>query len=191
LGADCAVVPLAPVTQPRQVTSSDRALRNANNWDVLHKLYPPRALAAGEEGLVGFTVRIDASGSPTLCRITHSSGHPLLDLETCQLIMVHATFKRPEGVSLSQQRSYEGVVNWKLPATAQAAVPAAPKPVTEVAAAEALVCRRIPKTGSNAAFERKCMTKSEWQRASDEARNVWDRLRSDGASCAASGPDCR
>lgn len=190
-GADCALVPLAPATQPSQSTSSDRALRDANNWDVLHKLYPPRALAAGEEGLVGFTVRIDASGSPTLCKITHSSGHPLLDLETCQLIMVHATFKRPEGVSLSQQRSYEGVVNWKLPATAQSAVPAIPKPVTEAAAGEALICKRIPKTGSNAAFERKCMTKSEWQRASDDARNVWDRLRSDGASCAPSAADCR
>ncbi|HKP34066.1 MAG TPA: FecR domain-containing protein [Sphingomicrobium sp.] len=189
--SDCAVVPLAPVSASSPMPDREKALRDASNWDVLHKLYPPRALAGREEGLVGFTVKIDAGGNPTLCRITHSSGHPLLDLETCQLIMVHATFKRAEGLSRSQQRSYEGVVNWKLPTPVQPAATAAPQRIAQAAPPEPLVCKRIPKTGSNAAFERRCMTKSDWQRASDDAKNVWDRLRSDGASCAASAADCR
>lgn len=190
-GADCAVVPLAPVSRPSPIADREKALREANNWDVLHKLYPPRALAGREEGLVGFTVRIDASGNPTLCKITQSSGHPLLDLETCQLIMVHATFKRAEGLSRSQQRSYEGVVNWKLPTTVEPAVTPAPQRIAQAASPEPMVCKRIPKTGSNAAFERKCMTRSDWQRVSDDSRSLWDRLRGEGASCRPGGADCR
>lgn len=189
--ADCAVVPLTPASRSSPPADDAKALRDANNWDVLHKLYPPRALAGREEGLVGFTVRIDASGNPTLCKITRSSGHPLLDLETCQLIMVHATFKRAEGMSRSQQRSYEGVVNWKLPATVEPAVTSAPQRIAQAAPSEPLVCKRIPKTGSNAAFERRCMTKSDWQRASDDSKTFWDRLRGEGASCPGGGAECR
>jgi TonB family protein len=171
--------------------SPQEELRQANNWQVLHKLYPARALAAHEEGLVGFTVKIDAGGNPVSCKITRSSGHPLLDLETCELIMVHATFKRVEGLSRSQQRTYEGVVNWKLPATAQSSSPAAPKQVAQAAPPEELVCKRFPQTGSNAAFERKCLTRSEWRKLSDETRHDWEELRKDGASCEGYPPRCR
>jgi TonB family protein len=190
---ECVLSSLTPVTQLSRAAKPDneKALRDANNWEVLYKLYPPRAVAAHEQGLVGFTVKIDSSGSPASCKITHSSGHPLLDLETCELIMVHATFKRAEGMSLSQQRSYEGVVNWKLPATTQSAPPAAPKRIAEATAPEEMICKRIPRTGSNAAFDRKCMRKSEWQRAADESRDVWDRLPGDGASCQGYPPRCR
>jgi len=175
---DCETFPRIPAPPPPEVTkaSEERASREASNWQVLYKLYPPRALAAREEGTVGFTVGIDSGGNPASCKITQSSGHPLLDLETCELIMVHATFKRPDGVSRSQQRSYEGVVNWKLPATPQPIVPAEPKRIAQAPPSEELVCKRILRTGSNAAFERKCMTKSEWQRVSDEVRNDFDRL---------------
>jgi TonB family protein len=151
--------------------------RNAKNWDVLHSMYPKRALANREEGLVGFLVKIDAAGSPTECKVTHTSGHPLLDQETCQLIMIHATFKRPEGISLSQQRTYEGVVNWKLPSTPLAAVPAAPRPIAAAAAPEPIICRRVQKTGSHAAFERTCMTKREWDRAAAQTQEHWNELQ--------------
>jgi transmembrane sensor len=189
---DCAVVPLTPAPQPAEVTKAaeERAMREANNWQVLYKLYPPRARAAHEEGTVGFTVSIDAAGNPASCKIRQSSGHPLLDLETCELIMTHATFKRADGMSRSQQRSYEGVVNWKLPAAAPPVVPAAPKRIAEAPPAEQLICKRTLRTGSNAAFERKCMTKSEWQRVSDEVRYDFDRLPTTGMSCEGS-PQCR
>ena len=171
-GGDCAVIPLsAPPPAPRPASAPEpKAVRDAQNWNVLHKLYPARALAAGEEGLVGFTVRIDSRGDPTSCKITHTSGYPLLDLETCKLIMVHATFKRPAGASPSQQRSYEGVVNWKLPASPLAAVPAVPKPIAEAKALEELICKRVMPTGSNIASERICMKKSEWEQHSEESK---------------------
>jgi transmembrane sensor len=198
-GAGCAPVTFAPPPPPPvQVAKAPedeglRALREARNWEVLHKLYPPRALAAREEGLVGFTVKIDSGGNPTSCKITQTSGHPLLDLETCQLIMVHATFKRPDGLSRSQQRSYEGVINWKVPVTASASAsaPAAPKRIAEAAPAEELVCKRRPQTGSNAAFERKCMTRSEWQKAAQESRDPWDYVARSGNRCEGHPANCR
>jgi transmembrane sensor len=192
-GGACPVaVASAPQPQVQLARAPDiKAVRDARNWSVLHKLYPPRALAAREEGMVGFKVKIDASGSPTECKITHTSGHPLLDLETCQLIMLHATFKRPEGLSPSQERLYEGVVNWKLPTTPLESVPPAPKPIAEASAPEELVCKRIPKTGSIAAYERKCMTRSEWQRATSETTKSWDLPPGRAAACEGYPPRCR
>lgn len=179
----------APATQLAMLPDK-QAIRDANNWDVIHKLYPPRALAAGEEGLVGFVVEMDATGSPTKCKITHTSGHPLLDLETCQLIMEHATFSRPTGLSPSQKRSYEGVVNWRLPNTPATAVPALPKVIAQSSAPEPLVCKRIQKTGSLAGFDRKCMSKSDWDRASEETRESWTRPPGTGLNVC-EGPQCK
>ena len=151
--------------------------RDAKNWEVLHKMYPKRALAAGEQGLVGFLVGIDATGSPTKCQITHTSGYKSLDEETCQLIMVHATFKRPEGLSPSQQRTYEGVVNWKLPSTPLAAVPEIPKPILAAAAPEPKICKRTPRVGTLAGFERTCMTQREWDTAAKQTQAHWNEMQ--------------
>ena len=165
----------APATQLAMLPDK-QAIRDANNWDVIHKLYPPRALAAGEEGLVGFIVEMDATGSPTTCKITHTSGHPLLDLETCQLIMEHATFSRPAGISPSQKTSYEGVVNWRLPTKPATAVPVPPKAIAQSTVSDPLVCKRYQKTGSLAGFERKCLPKSEWEREANDTRDLWTQI---------------
>ena len=154
-----------------------KAARDAKNWEAFQQLYPARAILAREEGLVGFKVKIDASGTPTECTVTHTSGHRLLDQETCQLIMTHATFKRPEGSSLSQERLHEGVVNWKLPTTPKSAVAAAPKPIAAGAAPEKLICKRVQKTGSNAEFERTCLTRREWDRAQSETQDTWGEFQ--------------
>ena len=69
------------------------AAQNRTNWEIFQKLYPPRALAAREEGAVGFKVTIDKQGTVSDCQVTHSSGHPLLDQETCTLITLHAEFQ--------------------------------------------------------------------------------------------------
>ena len=188
-GSECAVIPLLPPPIQTAGAPDVKAVRDANNWNVLHKLYPARALAAGEEGMVGFTVKIDGRGNPTSCKITHTSGHPLLDLETCKLIMVHASFKRPAGLSPSQQRSYEGVVNWKLPTSPLSSAPAVPKVIAEAAAPEEMICRRFARTGSNIASERKCLPKSEWQRLSDDSKRAFDERQGRRGSCG--GPaDC-
>ena len=173
---------LAQGTVPDSKPDSAREQRDAKNWEVLHSMYPKRALENREEGLVGFTVKIDAAGSPTECQVTHTSGHALLDKETCQLIMLHATFKRPEGLSPSQQRKSDGVVNWKLPTTPLDAVPARPKRIDAASAPEPIMCKRTQKSGSNAAFERTCMTERQWERARAETRQYWNEVGRQGAT---------
>ncbi len=160
-------------------SAPDRAKmeRDAKNWETLHSMYPKSSLAAREQGLVGFKIGIDAAGSPTRCEVTHTSGFKTLDEETCKLIMVHATFKRPEGISLSQTRTYEGVVNWKLPDTPLAAVPEVPRAVVASAAPEPQICKRTPRIGTLAAFERTCMTQREWDKQTSETREYWDELQ--------------
>jgi len=164
------------VANPALAQPSDPAFRNATNHDVLLKLYPPRALAAREQGAVGFAVTLDKDGHPTECRVTSSSGFPLLDQETCQLITLHAVFQPGTGQSGSQVSTHEGVVNWKLPASAQtAAAPAAPRKVAE--ASEKMICKRVPATGSNVATERVCATRRDWDKARSETREGWDELQ--------------
>lgn len=47
--------------------------------------YPPAALAAKQEGNVHFVMEVDATGKMR-CRVTASSGWPLLDTTTCGLL---------------------------------------------------------------------------------------------------------
>ena len=89
--------------------------------------YPARARKAGEQGLVGFNIRIDKEGQPTNCEVTHSSGHRHLDDETCQLVLIHAKFKPmkdAEGHKINFVT--EGVVNWQIPGTSGPSVPLRP-----------------------------------------------------------------
>jgi TonB family C-terminal domain len=93
------------------------AAQNGNTWDALQKLYPPRALAAHEEGAVGFKVTLDSKGAVTNCEVTRSSGHPLLDQETCDLVTLHAVFNPDAGVTGSRVATHDGLIAWKLPAS--------------------------------------------------------------------------
>jgi TonB family protein len=147
--------------------------RNASNFDVILSQYPARARAAGEQGAVGFKVALDRNGYATACEVTHSSGYPRLDEETCQLILSRATFRgtRKPGGSVHQ-----GVVNWRLDNAAGQA------PLVAVAAAgkdvpEKKICRRRPKTGSLADFERICATKADWDRMAQRTREEWGALQ--------------
>jgi len=154
--------------------ASETTAQNATNWNVFLKLYPPRALAAKEEGAVGFKVTIDSKGAVTQCEITHSSGHPLLDRETCNLITLHAEFKPEEGLSGSQARTRDGIIDWKLPdSTATLASP------TAVAsnASDKMICKKSIRTGTIASEERTCMTQREWARQSDDERDMWQEIQ--------------
>jgi TonB family protein len=147
------------------------AAQNAANWDVLQKFYPPRALAAHEEGAVGFSVTIDKSGAVTQCQVTHSSGHPLLDQETCNIVTLHAQFQPEQGLSGSQTRTHEGLITWKLPgSTTQLAAPQA----VASSGLDKVVCKKTVRTGTLAGFERTCMTVREWTRASDAQKESWE-----------------
>jgi protein TonB len=152
-----------------------QAQRNASNWDIFLKLYPARALAAHEEGAVGFTVTLDAKGDVTDCQVTHSSGHPLLDQETCKLVTLNAVFHPDPALGPSQTKTHEGVINWKLPASTAALPP--PTPIAQADGLEKVVCKKSIRTGTLAGVERTCMTQREWTRQSDETKQTWDEVQ--------------
>ncbi|HYJ81544.1 MAG TPA: energy transducer TonB [Allosphingosinicella sp.] len=159
--------------------------RNAQSWDVLFSEYPPRALAAGQQGMVGYKVKLDREGYATECEVTKPSGHAVLDEETCRLILNRATFK---GVRDSGGRRVatvtEGTVNWVLPSQAAsytgqpAAAPSGIRIVDAPApASEKKICKRSLKTGTLATYERICLSKADWARHADRQRDEWGELQ--------------
>ncbi len=159
--------------------------RNAQSWDVLFSEYPPRALAAGQQGLVGYKVKLDREGYATECEVTQPSGHAVLDEETCRLILNRATFK---GVRDSNGRRVatvtEGTVNWVLPSNAAsytgkpAAAPSGLRIVDAPAPASAKkVCKRSLKTGTLATYERICLSQADWARHREQNQAEWGELQ--------------
>lgn len=59
------------------------------------KRYPGAALARGHQGVVHVTFVIDRAGALVASRITHSSGHPLLDGEALALLARAQPFPSP------------------------------------------------------------------------------------------------
>ena len=165
------------VSVPAFAQTPDAATaRNVLNAETLVKLYPPRALAAREQGVVGFSVKLDKDGQPRECQVTRSSGYPLLDQETCQVITLHALFKPTGAGSASQVTTHQGAINWQLPNTTAATVAPA-KPVKVAAAPDKVICKRVPKTGSNVATERVCLTRRDWQTSSEDSRREFEDLQ--------------
>jgi len=151
--------------------------REAANTDTLLKYYPRRALAAREQGLVGFTIRLDKAGHPTNCEVTHSSGHRLLDEETCSLMLIHGVFKPVTDATGNRVSEVtEGVVNWKIPGVDGGPV-VAPTKVASANAPDKMICKRELKTGTLADYERTCMTRSEWKRMSDQMKEPWEEIK--------------
>jgi TonB family protein len=54
--------------------------------------YPPEAKAAGLQGRTAFAIDVDAQGRVTGCNIVTSSGSPLLDSTTCNLLVINGRF---------------------------------------------------------------------------------------------------
>lgn len=54
--------------------------------------YPPASMRGGEEGDVSVMLSIDSEGKVAGCRVTQSSGHPLLDRATCMLAIRRGRF---------------------------------------------------------------------------------------------------
>ena len=155
---------------------ADKEKRMRQMTEVMFKNYPPRALAAGEQGAVFFVVKLDDKAHPTSCEVTHSSGHPMLDAETCAMIVRHGVFKSvigPDGKL--KQSTHEGVVNWTIPGAAP--VPLKPIPVTASTKPEKQICKRTIKTGTLGGVERTCMTQLEWERARKETQEYWGDLQ--------------
>jgi TonB family protein len=169
-----------PVFAADQGTDDQKAAQNALNWDIFLKLYPKRALEAREEGAVGFIVTLDNKGEVTRCQVTHTSGHPLLDEETCQILTLHAQFNADPSLSPSQTKIHEGLIAWKLPASTIALEP--PKPVPAAAAPEQKVCKKTVRVGTLAGFERTCIAASEWAKQSDQVKQTYEEIQGKGYS---------
>jgi TonB family protein len=159
-------------------TSAEKAAREAKNREVILKNYPKRALAAGEQGMVAFKVRIDKSGQATSCEVTHSSGHRLLDDGTCQFILSSAAFKPVKDANGHRiEQVSEGVINWTIPGQAGPPIAAVATKVTGANAPEKVLCKRRLKPGTVAVYERICGTKGEWDRMTDETQGTWDEMQ--------------
>lgn len=146
--------------------------------EIVFKNYPPRALAAGEEGPVFFVVKLGKDGAPTACQVTHGSGYPLLDEETCNLIVQHAVFtaaKDANGHSIKE--TAEGVVNWTLPGHTPAPINFSPAAAAAPSKIEGQLCRKTLRPGTLSSFERTCMTRSEWVKQSDEQKQTFEEMQ--------------
>jgi periplasmic protein TonB len=144
--------------------------------EIIFQNYPPRALAAGEEGAVFFMVNIDKDARATSCEVTHGSGHPLLDAETCELIVQHAVFKSARdarGHVIKQ--TTEGVVNWTIPGHTPA--PIVPISLATKDKPEKQICKKNVRTGTLASVERTCMTERDWARQTDEMKQPWEEIQ--------------
>jgi protein TonB len=78
--------------------------------------YPSAALRAGDAGVVGFRLEVDAGGKVTNCTVTSSSGSALLDSTTCTLLRRRARFTPAEaagGVKIPS--SYPSRIRWTIP----------------------------------------------------------------------------
>lgn len=142
--------------------------------EFIFSQYPPRALAAGEQGTVKFRVEIDEKGIVQSCKVTGSSGYERLDLETCNLIVENAKFKPMfDSEGIARDAVHDGMVNWRIPGA-----PSANKLVTVGGQApDKVICKRIEKTGSLVSRSRVCMTAREWARQADQYQDELGALQ--------------
>lgn len=169
-----------------------KAERDREISEIVFQHYPPRALAAGEQGAVFFVVDIDKDARATSCEVTHGSGHPLLDAETCYLVVQNAEFKSardPSGKVVKQRT--EGVVNWTIPG--RVPVPINPVTLTAAAKPEKQVCQKNLRAGTLSAVERVCMTPTEWAKQGDNMKEPWREMQGKGFTsrdiCSGAGCD--
>lgn len=78
--------------------------------------YPQKAFDREWKGLAIFEVVIAPDGRPVDCKITRSTGHDILDRQTCFVAMKRARFspaRGPDGAPA--YGTYRGLVNWHRP----------------------------------------------------------------------------
>ena len=155
------------------MTSPDVAQSvQSKNGEFVFSQYPPRALAAGEQGSVRFRAEVDAKGNVMSCKVTQGSGHERLDRETCDMIVDHASFKPAlDADGVAREAIHDGVVNWRIPGVAPAATKIAGRSPDEV------VCKRITKTGSLVSHSRLCLTRREWSRYAEKNQDEFGEIQ--------------
>lgn len=173
----CLASPLSATATSEPVYTQDP------NGEFLFKHYPPRALAAGEQGRVGFRVSLDNDGTLKSCEVVKSSGYASLDNETCELIVRYARFSPVRGTDGSTHAAVQnGYVNWQLPPGAAARAATAGATRTAAAEPEKLICKRQVRTGSLVGTVKQCMTRAEWARQAGQTQNELERMQSRGGA---------
>ncbi len=110
--------PPAPPPEPPALRAKPVALAPRGNpagW-VTNDDYPSAALRSEEQGRTRFVVVADASGRPTECTVTGSSGSSALDKAACRLLMKRARFKPgtdADGAAVGG--SWASSFLWKIP----------------------------------------------------------------------------
>lgn len=96
------------------MTGTPDASRQAQAGAALN-VYPKESLAAGEQGVVAYHVKIDSRGRATDCEVTGSSGFYRLDMATCAMLMDRAQFT-PERDSRGRatRSTFDGKVVWRI-----------------------------------------------------------------------------
>ncbi|MFC3097282.1 energy transducer TonB [Alteraurantiacibacter palmitatis] len=103
--------PPAPAFTPRPPVPANSQASWITNAD-----YPSLALRRELEGDVAYELVIDPRGRVSECRITASSGHRLLDTETCRLIERRARFTpASDEKGQSTGGTWRGSVRWTIP----------------------------------------------------------------------------
>ena len=90
-------------------------LGSPGDW-IRSEDYPVTALEDDTEGIVGFSLAVDASGRPVKCTVTLSSGSDALDSATCNLVTLRATFSpATDRRGRAVPDTYVSRVRWVLP----------------------------------------------------------------------------
>lgn len=77
--------------------------------------YPPEAVRHHWQGVSHYALTIEADGRISDCQITRSSGHQVLDDETCSLLLERARFLPAHDADGKPVRSVkEGQIGWRL-----------------------------------------------------------------------------
>jgi protein TonB len=111
---------MAPKDDPQAEVDAPSSLEagapvgNPGNW-LTYDDYPARSLREGQMGIVEFQLDYDEDGDVTKCQVTSSSGHELLDWQTCKLLRKRAKFaprRSPDGEP--EGGLYRNRVRWQI-----------------------------------------------------------------------------
>lgn len=154
-------------------SANDQTADTKDNEFIFNR-YPPRALAAGEQGRVNFRVDIDKEGSVTGCTVIAGSGYERLDRETCDLMVEHAKFNPVVGADgKARSAAHIGFVNWRIPGIALTSTIASERQKPR----EKVVCKKVQKTGSLVSNSRTCMTAREWSKQADQYQDDYGAIQ--------------
>jgi protein TonB len=110
----------APPPPPASVTPyvpvPPKPKGNPGTW-VRNSDYP-KELKNGESGTTQFRLHVSDKGKPVACDILRSSGHPVLDAKTCEIMMRRAEFVPAQsGYGKVTYGTYTSRMRWGTPRT--------------------------------------------------------------------------